>query len=74
VSGVPIFHLLSVTITGDPGVTGDGFGPEGSWLLTLIGVALTAALWRGLWRRPSERAAAAARPSAPEDGIPPPSS
>ncbi|HEY4594910.1 MAG TPA: CPBP family intramembrane glutamic endopeptidase [Thermoanaerobaculia bacterium] len=74
VSGVPIFHLLKVAITGDPGLTGDGFGPEGSWLLTLIGVALTAALWRGLWRRPSERAAAVARPSAPEDGIPPLSS
>ena len=79
VSGVAIFHLLSVTITGDPGLTGDGFGPEGSWLLTLIGVALTAALWRGLWRRPSERAAVAVqppapRPSAPEDGIPPLSS
>lgn len=74
VSGVAIFHLLSVTITGDPGLTGDGFGPEGSWLLTLLGVVLTAALWRGLWRRPSERAAAAARPSAPEDGIPPLSS
>ncbi len=80
VSGVSIFHLLSVTITGDPGLTGDGFGPEGSWLLTLIGVVLTAALWWGLWRRPSERAAAmiaaaaVTRPSAPEDGIPSPSS
>jgi uncharacterized protein len=79
VSGVPIFHLLNVTLTGDPGLTGDGFGPEGSWLLTLIGVLLVAALWRGLWRRPSERAAAsaawlAAPPSAPEDGIPPLSS
>lgn len=72
VSGVRIFHLLNVTIAGDPGLTGDGFGPEGSWLLTAIGVALTAMLWRGLWRRPSERgAAAAARPSAPEDGIAP---
>jgi membrane protease YdiL (CAAX protease family) len=75
VSGVAIFHLLNVTITGDPGLTGDGFGPEGSWLLTLIGLGLTAALWRGLWRRPSERgAAAAARASAPEDGIHPLSS
>lgn len=75
VSGVRIFHLLNVTITGDPGLTGDGFGPEGSWLLTLIGLVLTAALWRGLWRRPSERGAAAeVRLSAPEDGIPPLSS
>jgi membrane protease YdiL (CAAX protease family) len=70
VSGVRIFHLLSVTITGEPGLTGDGFGPEGSWLLTAIGVALTVFLWRGLWRRPSDRGAVAARPSAPEDGIP----
>jgi len=69
VSGIPIFHLLDVRITGDPGVTGDGFGPEGSWVLTLIGVVLTAVLWRGIWRRPSERGAAAARASAPEDGI-----
>jgi uncharacterized protein len=60
VSGVPIFHLLNVTVTGDPGLTGDGFGPEGSWLLTLIGIMLTAVLWR--------------RPSAPEDGIRPLSS
>ncbi len=67
VSGVRIFHLLNVTITGNPGTTGDGFGPEGSWLLTAIGVVLTAVLWRGLWRRPSERGAA--RLSAPEDGI-----
>jgi membrane protease YdiL (CAAX protease family) len=74
VSGVRIFHLLSVTITGDPGLTGDGFGPEGSWLLTLIGVVLTAVLWRGLWRRPSERGAIESRPSAPEDGIRPLSS
>ena len=72
VSGVRIFHLLNVTITGEPGLTGDGFGPEGSWLLTAIGVVLTAFLWRGLWRRPSDRGAAAARPSAPEDGIPAP--
>jgi membrane protease YdiL (CAAX protease family) len=74
VSGVRIFHLLSVTLTGDPGLTGDGFGPEGSWLLTLLGAVLTLGLWRGLWRRPSERGAAAARPSAPEDGIRPLSS
>jgi membrane protease YdiL (CAAX protease family) len=74
VSGVRIFHLLDVTITGDPGLTGDGFGPEGSWLLTAIGVVLTAVLWRGLWRRPSERGAAAVPLSAPEDGISPVSS
>jgi uncharacterized protein len=74
VSGVQIFHLLNVTISGKPALTGDGFGPEGSWLLTLIGIVLTAFLWRGLWRRPSERGATAARLSAPEDGIRPLSS
>lgn len=65
VSGVRLFHLLNVTIIGRPELTGDGFGPEGSGLLTLIGVLLTAVLWRGLWRRRSERAEAAAPVSAP---------
>ena len=55
VSGVRLFHLLDVTIDGSPGLTGGGFGPEGSWLLTLIGIPLTAALWWGIWRRPSDR-------------------
>ena len=64
VSGVPLFHLLDVTASGDPRLTGGGFGPEGSWLLTLIGIPLTVWLWRGMWRRPSERAAHA-EPSAP---------
>ena len=41
VSGVRIFHLLDVTLTGDPELTGGGFGPEGSWLLTLLGILLT---------------------------------
>jgi membrane protease YdiL (CAAX protease family) len=76
VSGVRLFRLFDVTITGDPRLTGGGFGPEGSWLLTLIGIPLTAVLWRGIWRRPSERAqarsAAAAAPlSAAEDISPP---
>jgi membrane protease YdiL (CAAX protease family) len=74
VSGVRLFHLLNVTITGKPELTGDGFGPEGSGLLTLIGILLTALLWRGLWRRRSEREEAAAPVSvpvsAPED-VPP---
>jgi uncharacterized protein len=72
-SGVPLFHLLRVTLAGDPEVTGDGFGPEGSAVLTLLGLLLTALLWRGLWSRRSDRAAANAAaaaatvPSAPED-------
>jgi hypothetical protein len=72
VSGVPLFHLLDVAITGNPQVTGGGFGPEGSGVLTAMGVLLTAALWRGLWRRRADRpwatlAPAPTRPSAPED-------
>jgi membrane protease YdiL (CAAX protease family) len=75
VSGVRLFHLFDVTITGNPGLTGGGFGPEGSWLLTLIGILLIAALWRGIWRRPSDRGlnrVAMALPSASED-VPRPS-
>jgi membrane protease YdiL (CAAX protease family) len=70
VSGVRLFHLFDVTIDGRPGLTGGGFGPEGSWLLTLIGIPLTVALWWGIWRRPSDRGrnpVAVAPPSAPED-------
>jgi len=67
VSGIPLFHLLDVRITGNPDLTGGGFGPEGSALLTLIGIALTALLWRGMWRRKSEREAALVPVSAPGD-------
>ncbi|HEX9944880.1 MAG TPA: CPBP family intramembrane glutamic endopeptidase [Thermoanaerobaculia bacterium] len=45
VSGVRIFHLLAVGVTGDETWTGGAFGPEGSLLLTLLGLPLTAALW-----------------------------
>jgi membrane protease YdiL (CAAX protease family) len=69
VSGIPLFHLLDVRITGDPDLTGGGFGPEGSGLLTLLGILLTVLLWRGMWRRRSERSAAALV-SAPEDASP----
>ena len=67
VSGMRMFHLLIVRITGNPDLTGGGFGPEGSALLTLIGIALTALLWRGMWRRKSEREAALVPVSAPGD-------
>jgi membrane protease YdiL (CAAX protease family) len=80
VSGVPLFHLFDVTASGNPGVTGGGFGPEGSWLLTLIGIPLALFLWRGMWRRPSERKAREDEkeappppPSASEDGFQRPS-
>ncbi|HEX4495635.1 MAG TPA: type II CAAX endopeptidase family protein [Thermoanaerobaculia bacterium] len=67
VSGVRLFHLFDVTIDGSPGLTGGGFGPEGSWLLTLIGIPLTAAVWWGIWRRPSDRGLNRAAASASED-------
>ncbi|HTG32732.1 MAG TPA: type II CAAX endopeptidase family protein [Thermoanaerobaculia bacterium] len=77
VSGVRLFHLLDVKITGNPDLTGGGFGPEGSALLTLIGIGLMILLWRGMWRRQSERAEAVMAPvitvtlaSAPEDASP----
>src|SRR4051794_12309773 len=34
VSGVSLFHLLRVATAGNPEVTGGGFGPEGSAVLT----------------------------------------
>ena len=73
VSGVPLFHLLKVAVAGNAELTGGGFGPEGSAVLTAIGVLLTAFLWRGMWSRPADRPwRAAARPSAPEDAPGPP--
>jgi len=54
VSGVSLFHLLRVATAGNPDVTGGGFGPEGSAMLTLLGAGLTAYLWRGMWRRGAE--------------------
>ena len=75
VSGVSIFHLLTVGIAGDPTVTGGGFGPEGSAVLTGLGILLTAWLWRGMWSRTADRPWAAVHlpsppspsPSTPED-------
>jgi len=45
VSGVRVFHLLNTSVSGPEGVTGGGFGPEGSLLLTGLAVPLTAMLW-----------------------------
>ena len=64
VSGVRIFRLLDVSITGDERLTGGSFGPEGSLLLTLLGLGLTAALWR---RLPAARPRKEIAASAPED-------
>ncbi len=68
VSGVPMFHLLDLSIRGDERLTGGAFGPEASLLLTLLGLPLAAALWqrlRGSSRR--DRLPREAAPSAPED-------
>ena len=37
VSGVSLFHLLRVATAGNAEVTGGGFGPEGSAVLTFLG-------------------------------------
>ncbi|MFY9825261.1 MAG: CPBP family intramembrane glutamic endopeptidase [Thermoanaerobaculia bacterium] len=67
VSGFSVFHLLSVSLSGDPQVTGGGFGPEGSLALTALGLPLAAASW---WRIAQRRAGTLedTPPSAPEDG------
>jgi membrane protease YdiL (CAAX protease family) len=64
VSGVRLFHLLQVSVSGDERLTGGSFGPEGSLVLTAMGLALAAALW---WRVPQGRPPNGIAPSAPED-------
>jgi len=44
VSGVLFPHLLTVSVKGPALLTGDGFGPEGSAVLTLLALPLVAAL------------------------------
>jgi membrane protease YdiL (CAAX protease family) len=69
VSGFSVFHLLNLSVTGNPQITGDGFGPEGSLVLTALGLPLAAGLW---WRIAGNRALRPedTSPSAPEDGPP----
>jgi membrane protease YdiL (CAAX protease family) len=64
VSGIATFHLLDVSVTGDERLTGGSFGPEGSGLMTLLGLALSTGLW---WRLREERTRKRITPSAPED-------
>ncbi|HVR96615.1 MAG TPA: type II CAAX endopeptidase family protein [Thermoanaerobaculia bacterium] len=45
VSGIRMFRLLDLSIEGEGLLTGGKFGPEGSLLLTLLGLLLIAALW-----------------------------
>lgn len=70
VSGFRIFHLLNVSATGDQRLTGGGFGPEGSLLLTVMGVPLAIALWLGAGRSWTPRRVEDTPPSAPEDTPP----
>jgi len=48
VSGVRLPHLLALSVDGPALLTGDGFGPEGSLLLSFLALAVAAALGRGL--------------------------
>jgi membrane protease YdiL (CAAX protease family) len=48
VSGVRLPHLLALSVDGPALLTGGGFGPEGSLLLSLLAVAVALALGRGL--------------------------
>lgn len=45
ISGVPFFQLLDVSLAGQELLTGGGFGPEGSLLLTGLGLVLAVLLW-----------------------------
>jgi membrane protease YdiL (CAAX protease family) len=45
ISGVTFFQLLDVSLAGPELLTGGGFGPEGSLLLTGIGLVLMVLLW-----------------------------
>jgi uncharacterized protein len=70
VSGIRLFHLLDVSLQGNVMLTGGSFGPEGSLVLTGLGLALTAELWR---RVRADRPQKEIAPSAPEDtaaGVP----
>jgi membrane protease YdiL (CAAX protease family) len=71
VSGFSVFHLLRLSVTGNPQVTGGGFGPEGSLALTALGLPLAGGLW---WRIAGNRAwpPEDTPPSSPEDGAPSP--
>ena len=45
VSGIRVFHLLDVRVEGPAWLTGDGFGAEGSLLLTVLALPLVPLLW-----------------------------
>lgn len=45
VSGMEVSHLLRTAVTGPATVTGGGFGPEGSLMLTALALPLVIFLW-----------------------------
>jgi hypothetical protein len=53
-----------VSTPGDARLTGGAFGPEGSLMLTLLGLGLSAVLWR---RLSTDRPRKEITTSAPED-------
>jgi membrane protease YdiL (CAAX protease family) len=72
VSGIRIFRLLDAGVTGDERLTGGGFGPEGSLVLTLLALLLALLLWWPLRHRPAagtpyDRHPGDGAPSASED-------
>lgn len=52
VSGVQVSHLLQTALTGPAMLTGGGFGPEGSLVLTALALPLAAILWPRRPRKP----------------------
>ena len=63
VSGIRIFHLLNTSVSGPEPLTGGGFGPEGSLLLTGLGTALLVMLW------PRKRAGTRPAPTSVDDVV-----
>jgi membrane protease YdiL (CAAX protease family) len=61
VSGIDLLSLLDVSVTGHGWLTGGGFGPEGSLVLTALGLPLAVWLWRSALPRE-----AAVSPVSPE--------
>lgn len=62
VSGVKVYHLLDLELTGPEAVTGGGYGPEGSWVLTAVLVPVLAALAMRVDRREGESASPSTTP------------
>lgn len=65
VSGVRPFHLLDLELAGPEAVTGGGYGPEGSWALTVLIVPILVILAMKVDRRERE-AEAPSSPASPE--------